>query len=108
VAERVTLSTITVQKQPLFAMILMYGQDLADKHARDSRTLMASSFYKRLFPATRLSLDRQAVNDFLTTAQGFRMATSVGGVLTGRGSDFIIVDDPQKPDEALSEPGVRA
>jgi len=31
------------------------------------------------------------------------MATSVGGVLTGRGSDFIIVDDPQKPDEALSE-----
>jgi predicted phage terminase large subunit-like protein len=80
-----------------------YGQDLADKHARDSRTLMASSFYKRLFPTTRLSLDRQAVNDFLTTAQGFRMATSVGGVLTGRGSDFIIVDDPQKPDEALSE-----
>ena len=31
------------------------------------------------------------------------MATSVGGVLTGRGADFIIIDDPLKPDEALSE-----
>ena len=32
------------------------------------------------------------------------MATSVGGVLTGRGGDFIIIDDPLKPDEALSDP----
>ena len=31
------------------------------------------------------------------------MATSVGGVLTGRGADLIIIDDPLKPDEALSE-----
>ena len=34
---------------------------------------------------------------------GFRLATSVGGVLTGRGADFIIIDDPLKPDEALSD-----
>ena len=38
-----------------------------------------------------------------TTQQGFRLATSVGGVLTGRGANFIILDDPQKPDEALSD-----
>ena len=31
------------------------------------------------------------------------MATSVGGVLTGRGADLIIIDDALKPDEALSE-----
>ena len=31
------------------------------------------------------------------------MATSVGGVLTGRGADFLILDDPLKPDEAMSE-----
>lgn len=30
------------------------------------------------------------------------MATSVGGVVTGRGADIIIVDDPPKPDEGLS------
>jgi predicted phage terminase large subunit-like protein len=80
-----------------------YGQDLADKHARDCRTLMASAFYRRLFPYTHLSLEKQSVNEFITTAQGFRMATSVGGVLTGRGADVIILDDPLKPDEALSE-----
>jgi hypothetical protein len=78
-----------------------YGQELADKLARDCRRIMASRWYKALFP-TRLA-DRQAVHDFVTTAEGSRMATSVGGVLTGRGADLLILDDPLKPDEALSE-----
>ena len=80
-----------------------YGQDLSEKHARDCRTLMNSPFYRCLFPNTLLSAERQAVNDFMTTAQGFRMATSVGGVVTGRGSNFIILDDPIKPEDAMSE-----
>lgn len=78
-----------------------YGQDLADKLARDSRNIMQSAWYKQLF-ATRLA-DRLAVHDFTTTELGTRMATSVGGVLTGRGADLIIIDDALKPDEALSE-----
>ena len=41
--------------------------------------------------------------EFETTVQGFRIATSVGGVLTGRGADLIIIDDPLKPEEALSQ-----
>jgi predicted phage terminase large subunit-like protein len=80
-----------------------YGQDLADKHARDCRTLMNSDFYKRLFPAAALSEAKLAVNDFMTSDQGFRMSTSVGGVLTGRGADVIILDDILKPEDALSE-----
>jgi len=79
-----------------------YGQDLSDKLARDCRTLMQSAWYQQVF-AARLA-DRQAVHDFTTTAKGGRMSTSVGGVLTGRGADVIIIDDPLKPDEALSEP----
>lgn len=79
-----------------------YGQDLADTLARNCRTLMSSAFYRNLFP-TRLAARKQAVNDFCTTELGFRMATSVGGVLTGRGGDFLIIDDPLKPDEAVSE-----
>src|SRR5215469_5965549 len=43
-----------------------YGQDLADKHARDSRTLIGSQFYRRLFPNTLLSIEKQSVNDFMT------------------------------------------
>ena len=35
--------------------------------------------------------------------QGSRVATSVGGVLTGWGADIIVIDDPLKPEEALSQ-----
>jgi hypothetical protein len=44
-----------------------YGQDLADKLARDCRTIMVSAWYQRLF-ATRMA-NRQAVHDFTTTDQ---------------------------------------
>ncbi|MBV9859630.1 MAG: phage terminase large subunit [Alphaproteobacteria bacterium] len=88
-------------------LCVSYAQDLADKLARDCRAVMTSPWYRRLF-RTRLSPQRQAVHEFLTTAQGCRLATSVGGVLTGRGADLIIIDDPLKPDEALSEARRRA
>jgi predicted phage terminase large subunit-like protein len=79
-----------------------YAQPLASKHALECRTLMLSPLYRKLF-RTRLSPDKQAIDDFMTTHHGFRMATSVGGVLTGRGADYIVIDDPLKPEEALSE-----
>jgi predicted phage terminase large subunit-like protein len=79
-----------------------YGQDLANKLALDCRTLMNSALYRKVF-STRLSNQKQAISEFMTDAHGFRLATSVGGVLTGRGGDYLIIDDPLKPDEALSE-----
>jgi hypothetical protein len=88
-------------------LCVSYAQDLADKLARDCRSVVASDWYRSLFP-TRLSAQKQAVQEFVTTQQGYRMATSVGGVLTGRGADIIIIDDPLKPDEALSEAQRRA
>jgi predicted phage terminase large subunit-like protein len=78
-----------------------YGQDLSSKHARDTISLMRSPSYARAFPGTQLA--RSAVNDLETTRQGGRLATSVGGVMTGRGGDIVIVDDPTKPDEVLSD-----
>jgi predicted phage terminase large subunit-like protein len=80
-----------------------YGQELANKHAMDCRAIMTSAWYQSLFPHTRLSPQRQSLQEFATTQQGFRLATSVGGVLTGRGANTIIIDDPIKPDEALSD-----
>src|SRR5947209_14898337 len=79
-----------------------YAQDLADKLARDCRSIMTSPWYRRIFP-TRLAPHRQAVQEFITTRQGYRLATSTGDVLTGRGADIILIDDPLKPDEALSD-----
>jgi predicted phage terminase large subunit-like protein len=79
-----------------------YGQELANKLARDTAAVMGSNWYQRVF-ATRLAMQRTAAADFETTARGGRMATSVGGVLTGRGGDIVIIDDPVKPDEAMSD-----
>ncbi len=84
-------------------LCVSYSQDLSEKFSRDCRTIMSSAWYRRLFPRTRLSPTRQAANDFETTAHGFRKATSVGGVITGRGADFIIIDDPLKPEDAMSK-----
>ena len=83
-------------------LCVSYAQDLADKLGRDCRSIMMSKWYRRIFP-TRLAPQRQAVQEFITTRQGYRLATSNGGVLTGRGADIIIIDDPSKPEEALSD-----
>src|SRR5215469_10975926 len=83
-------------------LCVSYAQDLADKLARDCRSIMTSQWYRRVFQ-TRLAPHRQAVQEFITTDRGYRIACSNGGALTGRGADMIIIDDPLKPEEALSE-----
>ena len=83
-----------------------YGQDLADDLAAACQRLMRSPFYRALFG--NVLGGRQAVNDFETIGGGRRLATSVGGVLTGRGADIIVLDDPQKTDEALFETSRKA
>src|SRR5207249_5835387 len=83
-------------------LCVSYAQDLADKLARDCRSIMISPWYRQIFP-TRLAPHRQAVQEFITTRQGYRLATSTGGVLTGRGCDSSLIDDPLSPEEALSD-----
>jgi hypothetical protein len=79
-----------------------YAQDLSDAFARDCRAVMASAWYRALFP-TRLRAARPPLRELITTRGGSRIATSVGGVLTGRGADVILIDDPLKPSDAMSE-----
>lgn len=80
-----------------------YSQPLSSKLARDCRALMQTQWYRHLFPKTIIRRDRSAAHDFETTLGGGRLATSVGGTLTGRGGDIIIVDDPINPLEANSD-----
>ena len=81
-----------------------YSQDLSDNLSRQCRQIIKSEWYKQLFPRTRLA-DKASLAELTTTAGGYRLATSTGGTLTGRGGDIIIMDDPQKPDQAISEAG---
>jgi predicted phage terminase large subunit-like protein len=80
-----------------------YAQELAAKHARDCRSVIESSWYREIFPKTRIDPRKNTVGEIETTAKGFRLATSVGGTLTGRGGRLIILDDPMKPADAYSE-----
>ena len=83
-------------------MVVSYGQELAEKLGRDTRTIMLSAWYQAMFPKTRLLPTRTAAHDFETTMGGRRMALSRGGPITGHGAHFVILDDPIKADEALS------
>src|ERR1700733_4654933 len=80
-----------------------YSGDLAKKHSNDFRALIESHWYRAAFPATRIGPVKDSETEIEFTARGFRLATSVGGTLTGRGGDIIVIDDPLKPDDALSE-----
>jgi hypothetical protein len=64
---------------------------------------MQSRWYRELFPGTRLDPHKNTEAEFVTTARGYRLGTSVGGTLTGRGGNLIVIDDPMKPSEARSE-----
>lgn len=78
-----------------------YSQALAGKFSRDCRAVMEQPWYREAFP-TRLSSEKNTEGEFLTTERGFRLATSVTGTLTGRGANFVIVDDPLNAAEANS------
>jgi hypothetical protein len=80
-----------------------YSNELAVKYAIDFRAVLASDWYHRIFPRTVVSREKDTQFETMTTARGYRYATSLGGTLTGRGADLIVLDDPQKPEEALSE-----
>ena len=78
-----------------------YSQELAGELARQFRLVVKSDWYRRLFPRMRLVKDTDS--ECVTSAGGGRIATSIGGTLTGRGADVIIIDDPLKAEEAHSE-----
>jgi hypothetical protein len=80
-----------------------YAADLAVKHSLDTRAVMESAWYQRCFPQAQLNPNKNTQHEFTTKKLGHRLATSVGGTLTGRGGNLIIVDDPHKSDEVESE-----
>lgn len=83
-----------------------YSQDLANDLSRQFRAVVKSDWYRRLFPNTRFA--KETVDECMTTKGGGRVATSIGGTLTGRGADIIIIDDPLKAEDAQSETARKA
>jgi hypothetical protein len=80
-----------------------YSAELSKKHSNDFRAILESHWFRRLFRSTRVGQYKNSETEIETTRHGGRLATSVGGTLTGRGGDIIIIDDPLKPDDAFSQ-----
>ncbi len=64
---------------------------------------MQSEWYRELFPDTRIDPRKDTEQELRTTRRGMRYATTVGGTMTGRGGDIIIIDDAMKASDDLSE-----
>jgi hypothetical protein len=82
-------------------IVVSYANELAAELHRQFRMITDAPWYRALFPA--LQPARDSGTEFITTAGGSRFATTVGGTLTGRGADLVIIDDPVKAEEAASE-----
>lgn len=79
-----------------------YNDRLAQDYAANFGKVMRSRWYAHVFPHTATSIVRDTATSLKTRQNGFRLATSTGGTLTGLGGDLIIVDDLLKADDAGS------
>ena len=73
----------------------------AAKLANDFRMTLGAGWYQQTFPQTRIFKDSE--EETVTTARGFRIATSTGGAITGRGADIIIAADLGKAQDVFSD-----
>ena len=91
------------RKPALQALEATHTAELAVKFGRKVRDLMDSDRYKELFPDVVLKQDSKAAGRWDTNAGGSYFAVGVGGAVTGRGADILIIDDPHSEQDALSE-----
>ena len=79
-----------------------YNEQLARQFSRDFRRVIEHPLFREAFPQFRPG-SKSTETEIFTSLNGYRIATSVGGTLTGRGANLIIVDDPINASEITSE-----
>ena len=79
------------------------NNDIAAKFANDFRAVVGAPWFRLAFPTAVISNRKNTESETIFTAGGFRLGTSIGGGITGRGGDTVICDDPLKAQDANSE-----
>ena len=74
--------------------------DLAVNFGRKVRNLVQSEEYARIFPDVALRQDSKSAGRWATNKNGEYFAIGVGGTMTGKGADLMIIDDPHSEQEA--------
>jgi len=83
--------------------------ELAVGFGRKVRNLVGSDIYTKMFPGVGLRADSKAAGRWATSHGGDYFAIGVGGTVTGKGADLLIIDDPhseQEARQAQGDPGV--
>ena len=81
--------------------------ELAVGFGRKVRNMVGSEDYQKIFSDVSLSADSKAAGRWNTNKDGEYFAIGVGGAVTGKGADILIVDDPHSEQEAaLNDPSV--
>ena len=75
--------------------------ELATDFGRKVRNLVDSEAYKSIFPNVALQSDSKAAGRWNTSHGGTYFAIGVGGAVTGKGADLLIIDDPHSEQEAI-------
>jgi len=74
--------------------------ELAVGFGRKVRNIVNTPEYQSIFP-TKLSADSKAAGRWNTNKGGDYFAIGVGGAVTGKGADVLIIDDPHSEQEAM-------
>ena len=74
--------------------------ELAVGFGRKVRNLVGSDAYSKIFPGVGLKSDSKAAGRWDTNKGGMYFAIGVGGTVTGKGADLLIIDDPHSEQEA--------
>ena len=91
-----------IGKNPKLKIIqTTHTAELAVRFGRKAKTLIDSEDYQKIFQ-TRLREDSQAAGRWETEQGGEYFAAGVGGAITGRGADLLIIDDPHSEQDALN------
>ena len=75
--------------------------ELAVNFGRKVRNLINSPQYQNIFDDVSLQIDSKAAGRWSTNHGGEYFAAGVGGAITGRGADLLIIDDPHSEQDAL-------
>jgi predicted phage terminase large subunit-like protein len=92
-----------IGKNPkLKIMQVTHNAELSARFGSKVRNLIDSSEYKQIFGDVRLRQDSKAKGRWETNHGGEYFAAGVGGAITGRGADLLIIDDPHTEQDSLS------
>jgi predicted phage terminase large subunit-like protein len=98
------LPAYTMGREPSTKIIqATHTGELAVRFGRKVRNLMELDTYQQIFEKVKLKADSKAAGRWDTNHGGEYFAVGVGGAMTGRGADLLIIDDPHSEQDALSQ-----